>query len=66
MDKLTCSIIMIDSDLHMRLQYQYPIYIEDISSTQISPGLNGIEHPQWDRRLHHGHAAFCTWATIEI
>ena len=43
-----------------------PIYIEDISSTQISPGLNGIEHPQWDRRLHHGHTAFCTWPTIEI
>jgi len=43
-----------------------PIYIEDIGSTQISPGLNGIEPPQWDRRLHHGHTAFCTCPTTEI
>ena len=39
--------------------------MEDIRSTQISPGLHEIEIPQWDRRLHHGHTAFCTWLTIE-
>jgi hypothetical protein len=42
-----------------------PIYVEDIRSTRICPGLHEIEPPRWDRRLHHGHTAFCTWLTIE-
>jgi len=41
-------------DLHRRYQFH-----------TISPGLHEIEPPQWDRRLHHGHTAFCTWPTID-